>query len=135
MAELTRFLRAQAGRRFDWAGSHCLLLPADWMVALGLPDPAAPWRETIRDEATARGLLAEAGGVVALASAAMAAAGVAATHAVRRGDVGVVTVMGPEGRAEVGAICTGARWAVRSSRGVWIGPAEALAAWRTAEEV
>jgi hypothetical protein len=129
--DLAAFLRAEQRRGFSWTGASCLLLPADWMVACGLPDPAAPWRDRIADEDAARTLLASAGGVRAFAVSAMAPTGALRipTHAVRRGDVGVVRLRGPEGEIEAGAVCTGPRWAVRSRRAVWIGQAEPLEAW------
>lgn len=126
---LTRFLRAEARRRFDWRAAHCLLLPADWIVACGGADPARDWR-WISSEAVARRALTRCGGASGLAAQAMRGFEQLPTHAVRRGDVGIVTVLSPEGPAEVGAICTGGRWAVRAGRGLWIGRAEPRAAWR-----
>lgn len=132
---LSVFLREQAARPFDWASAHCLLLPADWMVRLGLPDPAAGWRG-LSGEAEALGLVQQYGGVVDLAAVAMAGhPRVDVTNGVRRGDVGVVAAMGPDGPAEVGAVCTGTRWAARGLRGLSFGPAEALAVWRPAAPV
>lgn len=131
MDALSLFLRRESRRAFNMVTANCLLLPADWLVALGLADPAGPWRGTFFDEAGALALLAEHGGPVGLMGAALVKSPVRpVAHAVR-GDVGVVTVLGPSGSAQVGAVCTGARWACRSrDRGVWIGRAEALAAWR-----
>lgn len=131
MQNLAAFLRTQARRRFDWASAHCLALPADWLVLNGLPDPAEPWRVEVVDEATARAALDRAGGLEALATTAMAAivARPLPAHAVRRGDVGVVRVMGPDGPDMAGGIFAGARWAVRSPRGIWIGRADCALAW------
>jgi hypothetical protein len=127
---LATFLREQAALPFDWASAHCLLLPADWMVRLGLPDPAGEWRG-LSGEAEALCLVEQYGGPVDLAAVAMAGhPRVDVTNGVRRGDVGVVAVVGPDGPAEVGAICTGQRWAARGLRGLSFGPAEALAVWR-----
>lgn len=134
-AALTAFLRAQAGRRLVWGESDCLLTPADWLVRLGLPDPAAPWRGRYRDEAGAEAILAELGGLEALMRAALEPL---ATHGVRRlgaeeprpGDVAAVRVTGPRGPAAVGAIRSERRWAVRAARGMWFGRADALAVWR-----
>ena len=128
MDRLAAFLRAEAARPFDWTAANCLLLPADWAVALGLPDPAGPWRTACVDEAAAAALAAD--GVLALAIDAMSRIGARpATNAVR-GDVGVVTVTGPDGPAMAGGICTGSRWAVRAARGLWIGRADAASVWR-----
>lgn len=125
---LAVFLRAEARRPFDWSAANCLLMPSDWAVALGLPDPAGPWRTACVDDVSAQALAA--GGVLPLAREAMERIGARpTTHAVR-GDVGVVTVIGPDGPALAGAICTGSRWALRAARGLWIGRAVAAAAWR-----
>jgi len=124
---LAVFLRAEAAKVFDWRSHHCMLLPADWMVCRGQPDPAADWR-WVSDEAAALRVLGE-GSVLTMAERTMPPADRIATDAVRRGDVGIVVVTGPDGRAEVGAISTGSRWAVRARHGIWIGRAEALAAW------
>lgn len=126
--DLAVFLRAEAAKAFDWRSHHCLLLPADWLVRRGQPDPAADWR-WVNDEDAALSVLGDGASVLAMAEKAMPAATRIATDAVRRGDVGIVVVTGPVGRAEVGAISTGSRWAVRARRGIWIGRGEALAAW------
>jgi len=130
---LATFLREQSRRNPDRRASNCLLLPADWMVHLGHPDPAASWRAAAHDPAA---VLAASGGVLELARAAMvgfARIDNSATHGVRRGDVGVVRILSEDGPALAGAICTGARWATRAPRGLWIGRAEVVAAWRIGE--
>lgn len=133
-ADLTTWLRAETRRRLIWGETDCLLTPADWVSALGLPDPAAPWRGTYHDEAAAEAVLAANGGVILLMRTALAAIGAPMlTHAVRqarRGDVGAVRLNPPSGPVITGAICTGRRWAGRAPGGLWIGHAEPLAAWR-----
>lgn len=126
--DLAVFLRAEAAKAFDWQSHHCLLLPADWLVCRGQPDPAADWR-WVTDEDAALRVLGDGGSVLAMAEKTMPAADRIATNAVRRGDVGIVVVTGSAGRAEVGAISTGSRWAARARRGIWIGQADVLAAW------
>lgn len=126
--QLSAFLREQARVGFTWGGSDCLLLPADWAWELTGIDPAAPWRGRYRDEGGADAILSEAGGAEALIARGLQRSPDKA-HAVR-GDIGLITVTGPEGRAEVGAICTGERWAARARRGLWIGRAEPLAIWK-----
>ena len=128
---LSVFLREEARRPFDWGTANCLLLPADWIVRLGLPDPAAEWRD-LADEAAALALVTRRGGVIRLAEAGMAAhRRVDVTNAVR-GDVGVVSVLAADGSAEVGAVCTGTRWAARGVHGLSFGPATPIAVWRPA---
>lgn len=126
---LAAFLREQAARGFDWAGAHCLALPADWAVLNGRPDPAEGWRQ-VASEAEAEAVLARFGGVLELARASMARFEPCPTHAVRRGDIGLVEVEGPDGPGLAGAICTSIRWAGRGPRGIWIARARPVAAWR-----
>lgn len=127
---LARFLRQEAKRSFNWRDAHCLMLVADWLVARGKPDPAAGHRTSADSEAAAKTLLANAGGLNRFARDAMARTGLAeAANPVCRGDVGLVTVLGLEGPVLAGGIWTGARWAVRGPRGLWIGRAQCHAAW------
>lgn len=133
-ADLAAFLRARCREPLIWGVSDCLLTPADWCRARGLPDPAAAWRGTYDDEDGAEAVLAAHGGMVPLMNAALGSIGVRTlSHGVRRaqaGDIAAVTVLGPRGPAIVGAIRTERRWAVRAERGLWFGRAEPLAVWR-----
>lgn len=134
---LGRFLRDQAALRFGFGIVDCQMMPADWAVILGYPDPAAHWRGVYHDEAGADAIVRAHGGLVGLMTAGMALSGLSVSndaHAVR-GDLGAVRVLGKDGPVEVGAVCTGqgslgSRWATRARRGLWIGPAEPLAIWR-----
>jgi len=130
---LSAWLRAEARRPLIWGRSDCLLTPANWLMSLGLPDPAAPWRESYADAEAAGLVLGAHGGVVALmttALAPLAAHGVRRARVPRPGSIGAVTVLGPDGPATVGGVWTGRRWAARAERGMWMGRAEALAVWR-----
>lgn len=47
-----------------------------------------------------------------------------------RGAIGLVEVYGRTGPIEIGAICTGTRWAAMSHRGLRLLKAQPVAAWR-----
>lgn len=127
---LASFLRAQARRPMAWGASDCLLMGADWVLSRRGVDPAAAWRGAYADEASADDLLARLGGMGPAMAAALEVCGIRAATKALRGDVGLVEVEGPRGRAEACGIHTGTRWAVRAARGVWIGRATPLAVWR-----
>lgn len=132
MAELKAFLRAASGQRFDPVTDHCLMLAADWVRARTGRDPAAPWRGRIVSEQHGAALVARAGGMAAFIDTALARVGLPAVPVceVAPGDLGLITLIGPNGPLAVCGIRTGARWAVRSTRGIWIGRATATRAWR-----
>lgn len=127
MAELRTFLRQVARRQFVWGRSDCLLTGADWVRAVEGHDPAEAWRGHYDTEDEAEAILILGGGLRSMIGAALRRP---ETASPRIGDVGVVPVRGLNGRADVTAICTGARWAAKSPRGLWIGTAEPVAAWR-----
>lgn len=127
MAELATFLRRIAEVPLIYGQSDCFLTAADWVREVEGFDPAAAWRGRCCDRAGALALLKQAGGVVAMAQAGMNRPRISNPKA---GDVGVVVTQGSNGPVEVAAICTGARWAAKTERGLWIGRAEPLAAWR-----
>lgn len=127
MAELVGFLREVARRPFIWGQTDCILTGADWVRAVEGWDPAEGYRGAYADEDEAKALLTASGGLAAMIQGRMRRETIAHPRA---GDVGVVVVRGLNGRSEVTAICTGARWAAKSPGGLWIGRAECVAAWR-----
>lgn len=132
--DLASFLRAEARRPMIWGVTDCLLTPANWLEARGAGDPAAAWRGTYDDEDGAEAILASHGGVILLMRAALATVGARlltdGVREARPGDVAAVMICGPDGPAVAGAIRTERRWAVRAERGLWLGRASPLAAWR-----
>lgn len=127
---LTLFLRRAVRQRFDWQAASCLGLAADWLRTCGYPDPTDPWRGRWTDEASARALLAAAGGLTALMQDAAKRIDLKPTHGVRRGDVGAIDITTPDGVETAAGLWTGARWVVRAPRGLWGGTAPVQAAWR-----
>ncbi|WP_333571305.1 DUF6950 family protein [Sphingomonas sp.] len=105
---------------------NCSTFPADWCVALGLPDFAAPWRHIIEMEACEQ----EASvGLLRLWEHGIGDALPVADAPYQPGDIAVVARAG----LEAGAIFDGAMWALRTPRGIVFVtlPASAIAkAWR-----
>jgi hypothetical protein len=120
---LVDFLRASARARGPW---NCSTYPADWCMALGHPDFAAPWRHLTgiaECEAIAAG-----GKLLDLWSEGIAGRIPVVTDP-RAGDIGVIERAG----LTAGAIYTGERWALRAERGVTFLPLPhraVLRAWR-----
>ena len=110
-----------------WGASDCILTGADWVREVEGWDPADGWRGTYDTEEEAEAWLTLGGGLVQMIDQRLNRPRVAEPCV---GFVGVVPVLGVNGRAEVTAICTGERWAAKSPRGLWIGRAEPVAIWR-----
>lgn len=129
-AHLAQFLDRAAGWRVEYGVRDCMLWTADWIMACGGPDSAAPWRGTYSSERGAAKIIARAGGVVELMRRGMAGIWpeVEPTTA-GPGAIGIVERMTRLGPAPVGAIRTGTGWATLDEGGLAIGPARCLAAW------
>jgi hypothetical protein len=127
---LADFLAEAAGTPFRWGASDCCLWLADWLVTQGRPDPAADLRGRYSTPLGCARLLNKRGGVLGVVASCAAKAGLTPADAPRAGDVGVVEVITPQGRAPAGAICTGPRWAVRGVAGLIVAEMTPLAAWR-----
>ena len=114
------FLAAAA--RTPWqAGSHdCTAWPARW-AGIELP--------SYSDDAEAARLVQEAGGLVPLWTRHINGR-LARVSEPLAGDIGVIELLTTAGRLEMGAIRSGARWAVLTHRGIASVPAQALAIWR-----
>ena len=78
---------------WDWAGWNCLLAAADWAEMLTGRDPAADWRGRFDNEASAMRAVRAAGGMAALAAAALEPLGWARTNDPRPGDLAVVRLL------------------------------------------
>lgn len=115
---------------FDWGGNDCCLFPANWVRLVTGIDGGARWRGTYSTEAECAAILERDGGVQGVMGWGAECAGLAPTDSPIRGDVAAVEVFSPSGRIEIGAICTGSRWAAISHRGLRMLKAQPLAAWR-----
>jgi hypothetical protein len=124
---LSQFLKAAASRRIIEGQDDCMLWLADWVVLNTGKDPAEGWRNRYSKK-QARAAIAEAGGLLRVASRSMRACEIERIPAasVRAGDVGIVRV----DRMHVGAIRAHAGWAVRLRSGIAFGHVHCAAAWR-----
>lgn len=122
---LTAFLAEGCRLPFAWGERDCCLWPADWILAERGLDPAAELRGAYRSPLACRRLLRLGGGLLAVTSAEMRAAGLAGTAAPVLGDVGIIeTAAGP-----MGAVCTGSAWALKTVEGIVLVPATPIMAW------
>ncbi len=132
---LSAFLGAAAARPFRWGAHDCQMWPADWVLGETGRDPAAAWRGRYRTWRGAERILRQGGGLVVLAGAGMARAGLAgiAPDLAADGDVGIVQASVTIGDRvcprEVGAIRVAGGWAVLTDGGCVVAPFAARAAW------
>nr|WP_041762222.1 hypothetical protein [Brevundimonas subvibrioides] len=108
--------------------SDCALTLADWvMVATGFPDPASHLRGRYSTALQRERLVRAKGGLHAVVAECALLAGLRPASQPARGDVGTLRM----GRQVLAGICTGQRWAVKSSRGVDVFfPDSVIFAWR-----
>lgn len=124
MTELTAFLQRALADASPW---NCSTMASDWCVANGHPDFAVAWRETVEIGAC-DAAAADGGGLLALWDRDIGE-GLSATAQPERGDIGVIEAIGQQ----VGAICTGDRWAVKGARTLHMLPVDQvrlIKAWR-----
>lgn len=105
---LGEFLKSQQRPSDAW---NCSTMPADWCIALGYPDFAASWRDTV-EPALCDQVADEAGGLVVLWDAGIGDSLRVVHDEPDAGDIAVIETMG----AQAGAIFTGDRWALRGAR-------------------
>lgn len=127
MSDLSDYLVALAGRRWQWGQTDCLLILSDWIMVRRGVDPGARWRGTYSTEAECRVLLRREGGIRRLLSGALEAHGIKRTTMAAAGDVGLVRPV----RELVGGICAAPdRWAVLTrGKGVVIAPMRSVGTW------
>jgi hypothetical protein len=136
MTPLAAFFRdSQRARKVTPGANDCLIWAADWVILIGHPDPAAPYRGRYRSWRGARGFVREAGGMLAITEAGARRAGLTRIDPADAigGDLGL-GFMGESlwpGEPSV-LIRAGAYWGALTGRcGVVIGAPDALmAAWR-----
>lgn len=122
---LPAFLRSGGARAFSWGSCDCALFACDWIVLQRSVDPLSAYRGRYRTALGAQRHIARAGGLLALVSAAMVAAGIIETSDPLPGDVAVV--MSEQGDAM--AIRTRIGWAVKAQGGIVTAPFTVRKAW------
>lgn len=122
VTDLGQFLSDQMRSHEPW---NCSTLAADWCMALGHPDYASRWRDTVDpidcDAAAGGDLLSLWDEDIGDALPVVAD--------LRAGDIAVVEMMG----LQAGAICIGGKWAIKAQRGMHVLAANqvrVLKAWR-----
>ncbi|MBN8292801.1 hypothetical protein JI664_12575 [Rhodobacter sp. NTK016B] len=110
---------------FEWGTLDCVLATCDHVLRVTGIDPAAPWRGSYSDEAGARAIYEEHGGVLALFRHGMARAGFEVGQR-ERGFPVVCDVMGHE----IAGVDTGGKvMFLAEERGVICMRAPVLEAW------
>lgn len=139
MNPLAQEINRWIGLPFVWGQTDCCLVLADWLVrALGLEqDPAEHLRYCYDSMASCHrltGYMRDPVGVVG--GICEDVVGLARTATPRRGDIGVVVALAPDGREmSVGAIYTGRSWVTKSPDGMTsYQPLRVLAAWSVGYE-
>lgn len=124
---LDALIAARMATPFAWGTHDCCLFAADAVLAQTGEDPAAEFRGTYSDAASALGLLQDLGGLPAVAAR---AGDPIPPLCARVGDIGLVEY---EGRASL-AVCAGPVWLVPAEQGLAALPIDcAIAAWRVAQ--
>lgn len=120
--------------QFRWggvAGDDCTTFCGTWLRESFGVDPAEACRGTYSTAAGAHDILAQAGGLITFAAAALEPLGFIRTDVPQDGDVGVV--LAPAGMAGVKEVCAirfGPLWALLAPSGVIAKKLDHVAAWR-----
>lgn len=131
MMELRDYLNAAPRRPWAWGEWDCATFPAGWVVeGWGAPDPFQTMRGSYSDKRSATALIDRAGGLERLWASAAQRIGAVGTSSPVAGDVGVVWMLADAGPEKVGAICAGEKWAVLGLKGLMVGHADCVRAWR-----
>lgn len=130
---LAKHLRIWATTEFAWGRSDCAIVLADYVQDLRGVDGAAHLRGRYRTRAGCNrvsGFIRR--GLVAVVGECAAKAGLPASEAPQRGDIGVLQVTAA---AFAGAICLGGdRWALKSPEGLMtVTRPKVVAAWSVQE--
>jgi hypothetical protein len=127
--DLPRFLDDIALAGWQWGERDCLLWLGLWSRELTGIDGGAEWRGRYRTALGCTRVLKRSGGMVACIKRGADVAGLARVETPQAGDIGLVPVLTNRGVGEAGAIFTGKRWALLTSRGIMTTPAEPAMMW------
>lgn len=117
---------------FVWGKTDCMMVLADYLLALGYEEDAAQdWRGQYDSALSCQrvsGFLKDPVGVM---EQGVSHLGLKRTDDPQRGDIGVVRILDHEGVKAMGAVCLGSNWAFKGERTVTVGkPLDVLAAWK-----
>jgi hypothetical protein len=126
---LNAYLAEAGKRRWAWGETDCVMFLAGWLIAARGIDPAAPYRGAYRTAAECYALAEREGGLLRLLGRALARAGLEPVSEAMPGDIALVRAPAAS-LGLIGAIKVEGGWAMRTLRGLVVGPAEAAAVWR-----
>jgi len=126
--QLEAFFAEHGARAWQPGQVDCLLMLADYAVALGYPDPAAHLRGAYDSEDGFRSIIEQAGGVVPLVAGCAGRIGAKRLQQPLRGAIGVIGSAGNVHR-QFGAIYDGERWIARLKENFTRVTANPLAIW------
>lgn len=123
---VSEHLRRWSKTDFAWGPADCAIVLADYLADVVGHDCAAHLRGQYHDRMSCMRLTHFHRGLAAVVEGCVSRIPLERTFAPARGDIGVIRA----GSSEVGALCLGERWAVKSTDGVLFLPRpEVLAAW------
>jgi hypothetical protein len=132
---LSDYLSSVLRRRFGYGDLDCCIFMADWLIAIGLPDPMADRRSTYSNRKEYRAAIRSEGGLVTSCRRRFADIGLRETETAEPGDVCLVKTPALFGR-RVAWIATGAiavsdklRAVVTPDAGLVVAPANTLLTW------
>lgn len=126
--QLEAFFAEHGARPWQPGAVDCLLMLADYAVALGHSDPAAHLRGTYDSEDGFRSIIEQAGGAVPLVGDCASRIGARRLQQPMHGAIGVIGSAGNIHR-QFGAIYDGERWIARLKETFTRVTANALAIW------
>lgn len=129
MAAVAEFIDEMAERGWEWGQRDCLLWLGLWSERVTGIDGGEPWRGRYRTALGCVRTLNKSGGMVACIERGTKLCGMIPVMEYQSGDIGVVKAMTEKGVREVGAICTGKKWAILTASGVFIVRATPEIAW------
>lgn len=122
---LAEFLAAGAQTPFEWGKEDCCLFACDWVLSQRGVDPARRFRGRYATEKQARRIIRREGGLLAVVSAEMTAAGLTETIDPLPGDVGVVAT----DQGEALAIRSRVGWVAKAPFGITAAQFIVMKAW------
>jgi hypothetical protein len=118
--------------RWDWVNLDCSRWLDAWIVLCGHPSPMVAIDIRYDSERSALRTIARGGGLLALWSHGMEAAGLHEASEAMQGDAAILSISTDDGTNQTCGIWTGARWASLHQRGLMFGVGAPLKTWRVA---
>lgn len=130
MEKLTNFITKQNQLSWQPGVVDCLMCLSDWIVELGWPDAASPYRGKYDNEADMYDFVLKGGGIENLIEGEVIKHGIQRCNQAIIGDIAVVGSTWNM-RKQFGAIWDGQNWLVRANLGYFPVKVSPRAIWRT----